>query len=129
MRVVSFAACYSGAVFAVGFVLGVLRVTLAVPAFGERIAELAEMPFMMAASVLVSLALVRRWRFDARRALAGGALALVLLLCVELTVAWLLRGLGPREYVLGRDPVSGAAYAVALAVFTLAPAFAARRAR
>lgn len=40
------AAVYFGIVFGVGFLLGVVRVPLLVPRFGERAAELAEMPWL-----------------------------------------------------------------------------------
>ena len=72
MRSAAFAAAYFIAVFAVGFALGTLRVTLVVPALGERIAELAEMPFMVAASVFFAWRFVRRWRLGVGAAFAGG---------------------------------------------------------
>ncbi len=71
MRIAVFAASYFVAVFAVGFGLGVLRVTLVVPALGERLAELAEMPFMIAASVFFAWRFVRHWRLGVGAALAG----------------------------------------------------------
>jgi len=126
MRVAAFAVAYFAAVFAVGFALGTLRVMVAVPALGERIAELVEMPFMIAASVLFAWRFARRWRLDVGPALAGGVLALALLLGAELALAFTLGGLTLEQYLYSRDPVSGAAYAVALCVFMLAPAGAAR---
>ena len=38
---------YFALVFGAGFVLGVLRISFLVPRFGERLAELAEMPLML----------------------------------------------------------------------------------
>ena len=38
---------YFALVFGAGFVIGVLRVAFLVPRFGERLAELAEMPLML----------------------------------------------------------------------------------
>jgi len=129
MRAAAFAVVYFAAVFAVGFALGVLRLTLVVPALGERMAELAEMPFMIAASVFFAWRLVRRWRLGVGAALFGGVLALVLLLGAELTLVATLRGLTLEQYLASRDPVSGFAYAAALCVFMLAPAVVAWRFR
>jgi len=70
LRIAAFAGAYFAAVFAVGFVLGTLRVTLVVPAVGERAAELAEMPLMIAASVWFAGRFVRRWRLGVAAALS-----------------------------------------------------------
>lgn len=129
MRAAAFAVVYFAAVFAVGFALGALRVTLVVPALGERIAELAEMPFMIAASVFFAWRFVRRWRLSVVAALVGGILALALLLGAELTLVATLRGLTLEQYLASRDPVSGSAYVAALCVFMLAPAAVAWRLR
>jgi hypothetical protein len=128
MRAASFAVIYFATVFAVGFGLGVVRVTWLVPAIGERIAELAETPFMIAASVLLAWRFVRRWGLGVGAALAGGVLALALLLGAELALV-VARGLTLEQYVASRDPVAGAAYVAALVVFMLAPAVGAWRLR
>jgi hypothetical protein len=121
-RVAVFAVAYFAAVFAVGFVLGVCRVLWLVPAAGERVAELIELPVMVLASFVVARALVARLRVvDARAALTAGLAALALLLAAELGAAFAFRGLTPAAYVASRDPVSGSAYAVALLVFGLLP--------
>src|SRR5512147_1773987 len=109
-RIAVFAAMYFAAVFAVGFVLGVVRVLWLVPAIGERSAELAEMPVMVATSGVVAWWLVRRCRFGARAAFVGGVLALVLLAGAELTLVLGVRGLTLQQYVASRDPVAGSAY-------------------
>ncbi len=127
MRIAKFTVAYVVTVFAVGFVLGALRVMLVVPALGERIAELAEMPFMIAASLFFAWRFVRRWRLGVGAALAGGALALALLLGAELALVAGLRGLTLEQYLANHDPVSGAAYVAALIVFMLAPAVVAWR--
>ena len=128
MRIAVFAAAYFIAVFAIGFALGVMRLTWVVPALGERVAELAEMPFMIAASVLVAWWFVRRWRLSLGAALAGGVLAVALLLGAELALV-VARGLTLEQYIASRDALAGAAYVAALVVFMLAPAVVAWRLR
>ena len=118
---------YCTAVFAAGFVLGVVRVLWLVPAIGERSAELAEMPVMVATSGAVAWWLVGRWRLGARDAFVGGVFALVLLVGAELTLVLGMRGLTLQQYIASRDPVAGAAYVAALCLFMLAPAAAAWR--
>ena len=125
MRIAAFAVVYFVAVFAVGFVLGALRVTLVVPALGERVAELCEMPFMIAASVLFAWQLVRRWRLGIAPAAAGGVIALALLVGAELALVGFTRGVTIEQYVASRDPVAGIAYVAALIAFMLAPSGAA----
>jgi hypothetical protein len=127
-RVIGFALTYFAAVFAIGFALGIVRVLYLVPLIGERSAELAEMPAMMAASVLLAWWLVWRSELDVPSAGAAGVLALALLLGAELAVVVGVRGITLREYLAARDPVGGVAYLAALGVFTLAPAVAAWRA-
>ena len=111
---------YFFAVFGVGFVLGIFRVLLLVPRLGTRTAELIEMPLMMLATLFAA-----RWAvlyFDAARKapLRMGLTALSLLVAAELGLGR-LRGLTLADYVLTRDPVSGSAYFVALALFGLMP--------
>jgi len=128
MRIAVFAAAYFIAVFAVGFALGVVRVTWVVPAIGERSAELAEAPLMIGVSVLLAWRFVRRWRLGVGAALAGGVAALALLLGAELALV-VARGVTLEQYIASRDAVAGAAYLAALIVFMLAPAAAAWRMR
>jgi hypothetical protein len=52
---------YFALVFGAGFVLGVLRVSFLVPRFGERIAELGEMPLMLAVIVIAARFIMRRF--------------------------------------------------------------------
>lgn len=116
-------ATYFGLVFAVGFLLGSVRVSFLVPRLGERWAELIEMPFMGVAIYLAARYVVRRFALSPRaphRLLVGG-LALALLGAAELGLAALLQRLSPVEYIAGRDPISGSAYLAMLALFALAP--------
>lgn len=118
---------YLGSVFATGVALGAARVIWLAPRWGERRAELAELPLMLLASWLAA-----RWvvaRFDLarrpRRAWVVGLVALACLIALELaSIAW-LRPEGVAEYVARRDPISGAAYLLALALFAAFPALVA----
>jgi hypothetical protein len=121
--VLTSAAAYFGIVFTVGFVLGALRVSLLVPRIGARWAELAEMPLMFIAIALAAGWIVRRSAspMTPRRWLLVGALALLLLLAVELLLAVVLAGRGIGDYIASRDPVSGAVYLAMLVVFAAMP--------
>lgn len=120
---------YVGIVFGVGFALGAVRVTLAVPRLGERTAELIEMPLMLVAILLAARFVVRRHPLATpREHLRSGLLALALLLAFEFGIALPMRGLTLAGYLSSRDPVAGSAYLGALIVFALMPWFVARRA-
>jgi hypothetical protein len=119
---------YFGSVFSIGFLLGVARTLWVAPSLGERIAELVEMPLMVAASFLVARALMSRAAGVSIRAAAlVGLAALALLLCAELAVVALVRGQTLADYVASRDPVSGSAYALALLLFAAMPAVISHR--
>jgi hypothetical protein len=116
-------ALYFAAVFAVGFVLGIVRELGAVPVFGRRTAELLESPLMLVAIVLAARSIVRRLAPAATAEVAAvGVVGLGLLLLAELTVVLALRGLTVAEYVKGRDLVAGSVYVLLLLVFATMPA-------
>ncbi len=117
------AAAYFGIVFAVGFVLGSVRVPFFVPRFGERMAELAEMPFMLVAVVLAAGHIVRRHGSTVPSLgwFVVGAIALAFLLVAELLLAVALAGRGVGEYIATRDPVAGSVYLAMLLVFAAMP--------
>lgn len=128
MKLLGPSTLYFGIVFVCGFALGTLRVLFVVPRLGERAAELCELPLMVLASFLAA-----RWvvaRFLARRGRAAqlcvGGAALGMLIGAEFLLSMTLRGLSPREILLDRDPISGAAYALSLCLFGLMPALAGR---
>jgi hypothetical protein len=118
---------YFAFVFGVGFLLGIARVLLLEPRLGERWAELAEMPLMLIAIVLAARFVVRRFP-TARRGsyLVSGAVALLLLVLVELSVVLGIRGLGIGQYFAERDPIAGGVYALMLVVFAAMPWVVAR---
>ncbi|MCK6447760.1 MAG: hypothetical protein L6Q99_15310 [Planctomycetes bacterium] len=115
---------YVGVAFALGFVLGIVRVLWVVPRVGERAAELTELPLMTSACAFVAQRLVERCGLRGRVALAlrVGAVAWALLVTLELVVVVLVRGERVDEYVARRDPVAGVAYLGALALFAAWPA-------
>lgn len=120
---------YFALVFGAGFVLGTVRVLWVVPRFGERTAELMEMPLMLAVTIFAARWTVRRLALPPvpRRRLGTGLVGLGLLLLAELTMVLKLRGLSLEEYFANRDPVSGTVYVVMLAVFAVMPLFVGRR--
>jgi hypothetical protein len=129
MRILRAAATYFGTVFAVGFVLGCVRVPLLVPWLGATTAERIELPIMV-----LLCAVVARWRVARTRALpprqqlAVGAIAWLLLLAAECALGAALQDRGPRDVLLGRDPLTGALYHAALVAFAMLPWLWARRA-
>jgi hypothetical protein len=117
------AALYFALVFAVGFVLGTIRVLWVAPQLGTRTAELLEAPVMLTVSILAARWIVRRPSAPSTASgrLGTGLMALAFMLGAEFgLVAW-LRGISFREYVATRDPLSGAVYYLTLVLFALLP--------
>ncbi len=123
MQVVKAGVLYFAFVFAVGFVLGTIRTRWIVPRFGTRMAELMEMPIMLAVTIVAARWTVMRlsvpMMWSAR--LEMGCMALVLMLIAEFGFVLWIRGLSIKEYFATRDPVSGAAYYLLLLVFAIMP--------
>lgn len=117
------ASLYFALVFAAGFALGLVRVLWVVPRFGTRLAELMELPIMLAISFVAARWVVRRLRlpFGCASRLRMGFAALGLLLVAEFGFVLWLRGISITEYLAAQDPVSRAAYYVALGAFALMP--------
>ena len=122
-RIVKPAFLYFAVVFGVGFLLGMIRVPLLVPRLGQRYSELLEMPIMLAAMVLISRWIVRRFELygEPKVALAVGISAAVLLLFIEFTVVLWLRGMSVAEFLAQRDPIAGIVYYVAVGIFAVLP--------
>ncbi len=114
------AAIYFAIVFALGFVLGTLRVILLVPNVGARNAELLEIPIMLGAVYFAGRWIAARSETQ-QHALGVGFLALAMLLVAEIVLAAILFGKSPREALLNKDPISGTAYYLSLLVFAIAP--------
>jgi hypothetical protein len=114
---------YFALVFGAGFLLGLIRTIWAVPRFGMRTAELAEMPIMLAVIIAAARWIIRHMPPTATRAdLVGvGCIALALLLVAEFSIVLWLRGLSVIDYLASRDPVSGTVYYLLLGVFAIMP--------
>ncbi|MDB5915935.1 MAG: hypothetical protein JWR40_169 [Massilia sp.] len=121
-------AAYFGLVFGAGFLLGAVRVPFLVPRFGERVAELLEMPVQFIVIVFAARFVVRRFAVPAAAPsrLRVGFLALGLAIAAELLLAAALTGGQVGAYLAARDPVSGSVYLVMLLVFALLPLVAGR---
>ncbi|MCL7750237.1 hypothetical protein LV475_01270 [Guyparkeria hydrothermalis] len=117
-------------VFAVGFFLGVLRELWLSPWLGARVAELVEMPVMLAVIVLAARWTVRRFVLATGPArLGAGLLAVAWLLLAEIALVLGLRGLTLAESVAGRDPLAGSAYVLSLLIMAVMPWLVSRAGR
>ncbi len=106
MRIASAAIVYWAMVFALGFVLGTVRVLWVIPLVGLIPATLLELPIILAASWFAAGWLVRRFRIaGGGEALAVGALAFAILMAAECALAGVLTGQTPAQWVAGlRQP-------------------------
>lgn len=129
MHIFTPALVYFLIVFGAGFVLGTIRVLFVLPLFGERTAELLEMPLMLAVIVVAARWITRRYlqRAQSRVQLVVGLTAMNYMLAAEFLVGVTLRGLSPMEVWFNRDPVSGTAYYLSLLLFATMPWLLAHR--
>jgi hypothetical protein len=91
---------YFAAVFAAGFALGVLRILVVVPRFGEAIAVLLELPIVLTLAWFACRWSVRRFGVPgsiAARGLMGGT-AFAILMMAELSLATLGFGMTVAEH-------------------------------
>jgi len=119
---------YFALVLGAGFVMGMVRVPLLVPRLGERMAELAEMPFMFVVILMSARFIIRKFALPARTPvrLGAGLLALGLSVAAELLLAAVMQDRSVAAYIASRDPVSGGVYLAMLVVFALMPLILAR---
>jgi hypothetical protein len=118
-------------VFAIGFVLGTIRVLLVIPRLGDTSAVLLELPVMLALSWIACAWLVRRFAVPpaAGARLTMGALAFALLMVGELLVSVFGFGRTPVEH-LGSYRAAGAQLGlVAQLAFAFFPYVQSRRGR
>ena len=126
MQLLKAGAIYFALVFGTGFVLGPIRILWLVPKVGERIAELAETPIMLAVIILAARWVARRFVMPRTpyTLLAVGLVSLGRLLLAEFTLVLWLRGLTFGQYFASRDPVAGTVYVAMLGVFAIMPLLA-----
>lgn len=114
-RVVRAALTYFGAVFVVGFVLGVIREGIVLPRFGTFGAIAIEAPVMLLACWWAARWVVRRFGLATLGARwRMGAAAFGLLMAAELAGSLVLRGMAPGEWLAHFATAPGA---LSLALF------------
>ena len=128
MRILKAALLYFAIVFGTGFVLGTIRTLWIVPRVGTRAAELMETPIMFVVIIIAARATARKFLASSTRTarLVAGCIALVLMLVAEFGLVLWLRGISIRQYLATRDPISGTAYYLMLAVFAIMPLLASK---
>jgi hypothetical protein len=99
MRPLFTGTAYVAAVFAAGFVLGVLRTLILVPLLGELAAVLVELPVIVTIAWLVCTRILRRWPLSPPSALGMGAVAFLLLMGAEAGLSTLLAGRSLAEHL------------------------------
>jgi hypothetical protein len=113
---------YFAIVFGAGFIMGPIRLLWLVPRVGTRVAELLELPIILTISFLAARWILHRRSRPTRSFRLGmGATALFLMLAAEFGLVLRLRGMSISAYLADRDPVSGAAYYLALVLFAAMP--------
>jgi hypothetical protein len=122
-RMLKATAIYFSFVFALGFVLGTIRVLFVVPRVGARVPELIESPFMVLATVLAAWWVVRRFNHSRLlwNWLGTGLIAVALVLAADLVVGVGIRKISPGDVFTNRDPVSGSVCYGLLGMFGLTP--------
>ncbi len=120
---------YVAAVFAAGFVLGVLRTLVLAPRLGELIAVLVELPLMLTIAWLVCKRILRRWPLSALAAVGMGAIAFLLLMGAEAALSTLLAGRTLAEHLALYTQWPHRAGLAGQLVFALFPAIQAWRSR
>jgi hypothetical protein len=93
-RVLPAALCYAVTVFAIGFLLGAVRVLVVAPRIGAIASVLVELPLILTASFHVARRVLHYWQIPAQTMprLLLGALAFAVLLALELTISMALFG-------------------------------------
>jgi hypothetical protein len=110
MRALKAGLVYFALVFAAGFALGTIRVLLLVPAVGETVAVLTELPVMLTISWIGCGFVVARFRVPAVLSdrIVMGVFAFALLMIAEIGVAWLLGRRSVSAYLAHYATFSGA---------------------
>jgi hypothetical protein len=122
-------ACYFAAVYAAGFVLGAIRVTIIAPRIGGTLAVLLEVPVILVISWAVAWRMTR-WRgvpADLAPRLLMGLIAFVLLMIAELAVSMLVFHRSIIDHVMTYGSWAGAIGLVAQFAFAALPGLQAWR--
>lgn len=128
MRIASAAIAYWAVVFALGFVLGTIRVLWVIPMMGLLPATLLELPIILGGSWLAAGWLVRRFALARRgEALAVGALAFTILMAAECALAAALVKQSPEQWLIGLAEPHALFGLAGQAVFALMPWWRVRR--
>ncbi len=127
MQVSKAAAAYWAIIFALGFVLGTVRVMWLAPAVGLLPATAMELPVMLGASWWAAGRVLRRFGMaSGGEALAMGALAFALLLGAECALAVVLVGQSPGAWLAGLAAPHAALGLAGQVVFAFIPWWRAR---
>jgi hypothetical protein len=123
------AALYFAIVFAVGFLLGPVRVLLLEPLVGITLAVLIEAPVMLAAIIWAAPYVMRRMKMPPLlpNLLVMGCSAAVLVLLADFAIGVPLRGIAMADQLNYLATPAGGFYLLLVALFALAPAVLARR--
>ena len=128
MKIASAAIAYWAVVFALGFVLGTIRVTWIIPLVGLIPATLIELPIILVASWFAAGWLVRRFTIERpSEGLAVGALAFSILMAAECALAAALLGQSPAQWLIGLAEPRALLGLAGQAVFALMPWWRVRR--
>lgn len=130
-RIVATAALYFLLVFAVGLLLGPIRVLWLEPVLGQTFAVLCETPFLIGAMILAARWAPRWTKLDGGwpSYAAVGLLALVLQQLADLAVGFGLRGMTLSDQLAFFSTPPGFIYAADLIFFAVAPIFVRQRRR
>ena len=116
------AVVYFALVFAVGFVLGTIRVLLVAPRWGELPAVLLESPIMLFVSWWACGLSIRVFGVRGRCAgLSMGAVAFALLMTAELALSLLAFGRSSAEHLRAYGTLAGAVGLTSQVAFGLIP--------
>lgn len=120
---------YFAIVFAVGFVLGTIRVLAVVPRVGETAAVMIEVPAMLALSWVVCAWLVRRIAVPSRVVdrLVMGGLAFALLMAAEVGVSVFAFGRTLTEHLQSFEAAPARLGLAAQVIFVVLPLVEAMR--
>jgi hypothetical protein len=116
-------ALYFAAVFAVGFVLGTVRVLVIAPRLGELASTLIELPIILTAAWLICGAIIKRLavpRAPGAR-IAMGVVAFALLMAAEAGLSVALFGNTLEGHIAGYRALPAATGLVGQVVFALFP--------